>query len=340
MAKDLYAALGVSKTAADDEIKRAYRKLARTYHPDVKPGDASAEERFKEISHAYEVLSDEKKRKLYDSYGEAGLREGFDPDMFRYTQQRGAGGGNGASSYESMFGGGAGGFDINDILGNMFGGGARSRGGAGPGAGPGGRARGSSPGGATSATKGEDIAYTYHLTFEQALAGITADITYRCKHVQAGQLVEQPADLKVRIPAGAETGKRIRLKGKGDASAYGGERGDLVIELSVNPHPYFRVDGQNILMDLPVTLAEAALGAQVEVPTIHGVARVTVPPGTSSGQKLRLRGKGVQSKDGAGDQLVEVKIVLPPSLDAESRALIEKLTALNPQPDVRAIFQS
>lgn len=340
MAKDFYAALGVSKTASEDEIKRAYRKLARTYHPDVKPGDAAAEEKFKEISQAYEVLSDTKKRKLYDTYGESGLREGFDPDAFRQYQRAGGGAGGVPPGFEEMFRGGGGGggfsagFDLGDILGSMFGGGGRAQSQA-----PGGGRAGSRAAGAAGATRGEDVTYPLKLTFEQSIEGITVDVTYRCKQAINGRLVEQPAELKVRIPAGAETGRRIRLKGKGHASAFGGEHGDLIIVLDVTPHAYFKVDGQNIVMDLPVTLAEAALGAQIEVPTLQGTARVTIPPSTSSGQRLRLRGKGVHGKDGDGDQILEIKIMLPPKLDDGSRKLVEQWAAQNPQPDVRAAWR-
>ena len=327
MAKDFYSTLGVGRSASDDEIKKAYRKLARKHHPDVNDGNPKAEERFKEISHAYEALGDPKKRKLYDQFGEAGLREGFNPNA--YQQYGGRGGGGRGGGFESMFGGGGGGgFDLNDILGSMFGGGRQAAGPAG--------GRGAPQGG----PKGEEITQKLFLDFEQAVEGLTSTINYR-SYVPIGnnQLGEKARELKVRIPAGANTGRKLRLKGKGHASQQGGPPGDLVIEIEVRTHPHFKMDGRNILLTLPITIAEAILGAAIEVPTIHGSSRIKVPKNTSSGQKLRLRGKGIHNKAGKGDQIVELQIVVPKGLDDESKKLIERFTELNPQSDLRAALE-
>lgn len=337
--EDYYKILGVSRDASDDDIKRAYRKLARKYHPDVNPGDSLSEDRFKKVNLAHEVLSDAEKRKLYDEFGEMGLKEGFNPNSYRaYQRAAGAGGGGGGGNWNFNFGtGGNGGFqfdgmDLGDILRGFGGQGGR---------------------GGTQARRGTDLNFPLEADFMSAVTGFTTEFTYHryvacptcggrggtsggpCAACQGQGRVAKQEHLKVRIPAGADTGRRIRLRGKGNAGQGGGPAGDLLLELKVRPHTHFERDGLNILLELPVSVTEALLGSQVEVPTIEGPTRMTIPPGTSSGQKLRLRGRGVKTKKGTGDQMVTIKIVVPSELDESSRKLIEEFAKRYPQTDIR-----
>lgn len=303
MADDYYKVLGVSKTASADEIRKAYRKLARANHPDANPNDAKAAEKFKEIQEAYDVLNDTDKRKQYDQFG---------PDF----QRMGPGGpgagpggyggfhpGAGASQVdlEELFG--QGGIDLNQFFNSMGGQGAA------------GARKTRRP-----AARGEDVRATVEVSFATAVAGGSVDV-----RINRGGEVET---LGVKIPAGVSEGQVIRLAGQGSPAGRGGTPGDLLLKIEIQPHPYFRREGSNLLVDVPVTPAEAVLGTKVEVPTLsEGSVVVKVPPGTSTGMKLRLRGKGVidpQTKQ-PGDQFVVVKIVLPKTISEHDKALYEKL---------------
>ncbi len=298
--RDFYEVLGVSKTASQDEIRKAYKKLARKFHPDVKPADPDAEKKFSEITEAYDVLSDEEKRKNFDQFG-----HGF----------RGAGPGGG-NPFQG-FGGGGGGqaFDIEDLLGGMFGGGG-GRGGN-PFGGGGGRRGQSRP------QKGNDVKAEITVPFIVAVDGGEHSLS-----VQQGSTTER---LTVKIPAGIEDGQTIRLAGQGGGGVAGGSSGDLLVTIHIAPHPWFRREGHNLMIDVPLSPSEAALGAKIDVPTLsEGEVVLSVPPGTSSGAKLRLRGKGVRNpKTGdKGDQFVVLKIVLPKELSEEVRALYQQLAEL------------
>ncbi|MEJ7594924.1 MAG: DnaJ C-terminal domain-containing protein [Planctomycetaceae bacterium] len=305
--RDFYEVLGVPRSASKDEVRKAYKKLARKFHPDVKPADPDSEKKFSEITEAYDVLSDEEKRKNYDQFGHA---------------FRGAGGGpSGGNPFEGFGGGGSGGgsFDLEDLLGGMFGGGGR-----------GGSQFGGGRRGAPRAQKGSDVKAEITVPFTVAVEGGEYALT-----VQQGSKNER---LTVKIPAGIDDGQSIRLAGQGSAGSGGGASGDLLVTIHTAAHPWFRRDGHNLLVDVPVTPSEAALGAKIDVPTLtEGVVILSVPPGTSSGAKLRLRGKGVRNpKTGdRGDQFVVLKIVLPKELSDDARALYQQLSEL-PSADPRA----
>lgn len=318
--KDFYKVLGVDKTASDAELKKTYRKLARQFHPDSNPGDAAAENRFKEISEAYSVLSDKEQRQEYDQVRAMGSGA-------RFT----AGGGGQGGGFEDVFGGmfgqqgggqrvrfgqgggGAGGFE--DILGGMFGGGAG--GGFGQ---PSGGYRGFG-----GPTKGRDVTATTTLDFTTAIAGDT---------VKLSQGNGRPVN--VRIPAGVADGQKIRLRGRGEPSPDGGESGDLVVTVTVRKHPVFERDGQNLRVDVPVTFVEAALGATIQVPTLGGEpVKLKVAPGTPSGRVLRVKGRGVTTKNGTGDLLATVQVAVPSHLSDKAREAVEALAAALPDEDPR-----
>jgi DnaJ-class molecular chaperone len=319
--RDYYEVLGVSKGASADEIKRAHRKYARQYHPDMNKNNTSATEKFKEVQEAYDVLSDPEKRTLYDQFGHAGVEggapagagEGHDPfEAFR----RGAGRGNGRRqqwrpspnvSVED-FEGGEGNFA--DIFEQFFG----ARGGAGGApAGFGGR-----PGRAArpEPQRGADVEHVVTLSFEQAARGTTLPLQIN----RDGKL----ETIEVKIPPGVKDGSRIRIRGRGQ-QAQGAEPGDLYIVTRVEPHPYFRRDGLDILLDLPLSVYEALLGTKVEVPTLDGPVTLTIPPGTSSHAKLRIKGRGIERGEEKGDQFVITKIVVPKNLDDEGREMVKRL---------------
>lgn len=300
--QDFYDVLGVPRTASSDEIRKAYKKLAKKHHPDAKPGDAGAQKKFAEISEAYEVLGDEDKRKKYDQFG-----HGFRGAEAAGNPFQGFGGGSGGAS-----------FDINDLLGGMFGGG---RGGGNPfqqGGGRGGRR-------ATQPKKGDDAQAEITVPFAVAIEGGSYDLSI--------QIGATPEHLTVKIPAGIEDGKAIRLGGQGHPGHHGGPAGDLLVTIRTAAHPWFRREGRNLLIDVPINISEAALGARIEVPTLsEGPVMVSVPAGTSSGAKLRLRGKGVPDPRGGerGDLLAVLKIVVPKTLSDEARTLFEKLAEAAP----------
>lgn len=294
--KDYYQILGVSKNATDAEIRQAYRRLARKYHPDVNPGNKEAEARFKEINEAHEVLSDPEKRRRYDQFGQ-------------YWQQAGRGGVSG-------FNVNVGGFDadfsqfanfeefINELLGRFS-----TAGTAGVWAG------GFDPSGFGSA--GADVEVEAQISFQEAAQGCQ-------KTFQIGG-----EKVTVTIPAGIKPGTKLRLRGKGKANPYTQRRGDLYLTIQVAPHPLFRFEEDQLVLDLPITPDEAALGAQVTVPTPSGTVVLNIPAGTRSGQSLRLRGKGWRKSDGtAGDLFAKIQIVPPKALSAAEKELYEKLRSL------------
>jgi DnaJ-class molecular chaperone len=290
--KDYYEILGIPKNATDKQIKAAYRKLARKYHPDHNPGDKSAEEKFKEVAEASAVLSDPEKRAKYDQRGHEAFGPEFDP--FAGT----------GFDFRNM-----GTVDLNDLF-EMFSGGGRPRG----------RPR---------ASRGQDLETEIRLPFLDAARGATFELNLP-RRGAGGTLTEEK--VKVRIPPGIEDGGRVRLPGKGDAGHNGGPPGDMYLVVHVDPHPVFRREGRDVYGDVPVTITKAALGGTVEVPTIEGSSTITLPQGTRSGQKFRLRGKGVPASGSApaGDHFAVVQIVPPKNLDARSRQLLEELERLNP----------
>lgn len=287
--RDFYKILGVSREASPQELKKAYRQLAKELHPDRNPDDKEAEERFKDVSGAYAVVSDAEKRKLYDQFGEMGLREGFDPDAYQAATQ-GVGG--------------VGGFDFGDIFGGAARGGGRANhfefnledlfGGGGPGRGAYVRAP----------QRGADIESEVTIDFRDAVLGCMRELSLRS--------AEGERTLKVRIPAGVRNDGKIRLRGQGGLGARGGPAGDLVLKVKVRKHPHFSVRGKQLHVTVPVTPLEAYAGAKVMVPTPEGSVQLSIPAGSQNGSKLRLRGKGIQKKDKPkGDLIAHLEIVVP-----------------------------
>ena len=364
--RDYYEVLGVSKTATDDELKKAYRKLAKQYHPDLHPGDKEAEAKFKEINEAYEILSDADKRAKYDQYGFAA----FDPNS-------GFGG----------FDGGFGGFDdLGDILGSIFGGGF---GGFGGGFGGGGQRRNNGP------RKGENVRVNLTLDFEEAVFGCKKEIpvnmvetcpdckgtgcaegthpetcpdcggrgtvvrtqrtamgmmqsTSQCPRCNGrGQVIHTPCPtckgngrirkkktVSVNIPAGIDNGQTVSLRGLGNEGVNGGAPGDLLVTVTVRAHALFERDGSSILLDLPISYAQAVLGAEVTVPTLTGKVKLTIPEGTDTGTTFRLKGKGVPflRGNGSGDQFVTVNIETPKKLNDTQKEALRKFAEAMDEP--------
>jgi curved DNA-binding protein len=321
--RDYYQVLGVNRSATDDQIRSAYRKLARKYHPDVNKS-AGATEKFREATEAYEVLGDPQKRGMYDQFGHAGpAAEGFRggggaggrPGVRTYTW---TGGGQGMPfDVEEIFGGGGRGFagmSLDDLLAALGGGGRRAR--------------------AQAAQRGQDAEYHLNLDLPQAFAGMTAAIRTTRPDASGRETTET---LHVKIPAGVHEGSRIRVRGKGGYGPAG--YGDLYLITHITPHPYFRTEGSDVYVDLPVSITEAALGAKVDVPTLEGMTTVTIPPGTSSHRKLRLRGKGLGMAEGGsrGDQYVVVHVMPPPAVSTKGRELLtefQKVEKFDPRKDV------
>jgi molecular chaperone DnaJ len=378
--KDYYQVLGIKKDAKADEIKKAYRKMARKFHPDVNPNDKTAEEKFKEVQEAYDVLSDEKKRKVFDRFGY--YNDNLDPDS-PYGAGASAGAGGGAAGFDFS------GFDFStgptsgssssfrDIFSDLFGG----SGGAGT------RREPEPP--RPMPKKGRDIEIPLALSFEEAFTGLTTNITVnrseQCSRCQGagdtggpvvtcttckgtGQVMRtggrlqfsQPCpdcegtgrrrspcslcngkgttpkteQVKIRIPAGVDTGSRVRIPKRGHGGKLGAPPGDLYIITNVGKHKFLERRGDNVYVTVPINVPEAALGAKIEVPTVEGKAQLKIPAGTESGQKFRLRERGfpsLRNPNLRGDEFIEVKIVLPKVLSEETKNVLREFEKLNPE---------
>ncbi len=375
MAKDLYSILGVQKNASEEEIKKAYRRLAKKLHPDFNPGDKASEAKFKEVNTAYEVLSDEKKRKQYDQFGDASFRQGFDPSA---AQAGWGGAGFDPRNVRFDFGGGRGaGFEgFGDIFNDLFGRGGVEH--------------------ETSSADGEDAEYEVEISFDEAVHGSTRMIQFQrdgsctacngtgardgsmrmcpscrgtgrrkgggifniqrecpdcggtgrvpgatCSECRGRGRILRDEKLSVKIPAGVSNGSKIRIAGKGGPGRNGGAEGDLYIITKVREHPYFTREGDDISVEVPVTLAEALLGAKIEVPTIDGTTTMTIPAGTQNGQKFRLSGKGARrlKGGGSGDQYVIAHVELPRKIDEASKKLIMEFDRINGENPRRGRFR-
>ena len=379
--KDYYQILGVKKDAKADEIKKSYRRLARKYHPDVNPNDKAAEDKFKDVQEAYDILSDEKKRKVFDKFGY--YNDNLDPNSpFASGASAGAGSPGfdfSGFQWESTAPGGGGGSSFRDIFSDLFGGG-------GAGARPAPEPPRAMP------KRGRDIEIPLALSFEEAFTGLTTNITVnrseQCSRCQGAgdtggpvvqcstcngtgqvmrsggrlQFSQECADcagtgrrrtpcslcngkgttpkteqVKIKIPAGVDTGSRVRVPKKGHGGRLGAEPGDLFIVTNVGKHPFFTRKGDNIYVTVPISISEAALGTKIEVPTVEGKAQLKIPPGTESGQKFRLRERGFPSLRNPslrGDQFIEVKMTLPKVISEETKELLrqfEKLNSENPR---------
>lgn len=320
MAEDYYQTLGVARNASQEEIRKAYRKLAGKHHPDMNPDDPGAKKRFQKIQAAYDVLGDEEKRRQYDQFG-----HGFESmGGGQGPQWRTAGGGPGGASFEDidlseLFGmggmggmGGGQGSPFADIFG--FGGGQRQ--------GP--RQR-------QAAAKGQDVEQKITIPFQTAVRGGKTQVA-----LMRGN---QRETLTVTIPAGVEEGKKMRLKGQGQPSPMGGPAGDLLLAVNIAPHPHFRRAGKNLELTAPITVKEAALGAKIDLPTPHGTVTLTVPPGSSSGTKLRVKGQGVQPEKGAaGDLVVVLQVALPRKYDEALLEAASRIGDNTPSPRTGLVF--
>jgi DnaJ-class molecular chaperone len=313
--RDPYDVLGVAKTATASEIKKAFRHLAKKYHPDQNKNDPKAKEKFAEANSAYEILGDEKKKGQFDR-GEIDAEgkprfsgfEGFGAGPGGFSRgQRGPGGQGGAEHFEFHFGGGGApggqggaGFDPSDIFSDLFGAGARKT---------------------RAPRRGEDVAMQVTVSLAEAVKG---------GHTRV--FLPTGRTLDVAIPVGIEDGKQIRLRGQGHAAPPGGEPGDAIVTVKIAPHPLFTVSGRDLKLDLPIAFYEAVLGAKVAAPTLDGKVELSVPAGTNGGRVLRLRGKGLPAADGksAGDLYVTLKIVLPDGADAEMEAFAQKWRSAKP----------
>jgi curved DNA-binding protein len=293
--KNPYEILGVSRDASPDEIKRAYRRLAKQYHPDRNPGNKGAEAKFKEMQAAYEVLGDQSRRAQYDQFGAGGPR----PDFHTWT----TGGASPFEGFEFDFGSMG---DLSSVFEQFFRRPDRA-----------GRARRAAR---RPAPRGADLEHTIELTFEEAARGTSREIRLASGSPKAGS-----ERIEFRIPAGVSDGQRIRVRDKGHEGP--GGRGDLMIRCHVRPHRYFRREGSDILLDLPLSLAEAARGTKIDIPTLDGITRVTIPPGTSGGTRLRLRGKGIRAPHASapGDMYVITRVVVPRELSPRATELLDEL---------------
>lgn len=293
MPRDYYDLLGVSRSASADEIKKSYRRLAKQYHPDVNKGDKQSEEKFKEISQAYDVLGDSEKRKKYDQYGQWSEQAGFNPGQAHRTWTWTSGPAGGAQPD----------FDLSDLFGDVFGMGGLGR---------------SGRRGRQAPSRGQDIQSSLEITFEESVKGTERSISIQRERAQDR--------LKVKIPAGIKDGGKIRLAGKGENG------GDLYIKVNVLSHPDFWREEEDLYTEVPITITEAALGTTIHVKTLEAAVDLKIPAGTSSGQKFRIREKGVPhlGKSGRGDLYVLAKIVVPPHLDEEAKEMLRKIQEKNP----------
>jgi DnaJ-class molecular chaperone len=331
--RDYYEILGVSRDADEKAIKSAFRRLARKHHPDVNPGDKEAEQKFKEISEAYEVLRDPKKRAQYDRFGHLG-------DAWRQAAAGSPGGWAGRATTGPDFDFSSFGGNLDDILQDLLGG----------------RGEPSSRG---RPRRGQDVRAEIQLTLEEAFRGTARDIALPipqtcstcggagifgqgsvCTTCRGSGRVEQTKRLQVKIPPGVRTGSRVRVAGQG-APGPSGQQGDLYLIPKVAPHPLFKRQGDNLHIEVPVTFPEAALGAEIEVPTLNGRVTMKLPAGSSSGQRLRLAGRGMPRMKGGGngDLYVRVRVIVPKGLSGEEKDLIRRLNELrrdNPRADLRA----
>ena len=341
MAKDFYQTLGVARDADEKAIKSAYRKLAREYHPDVNPNNPGAEAKFKEISEAFQVLSDADKRKLYDQWG-----EDFDKIPPGYT------GGPGPSSSSGGYpgggyGGGFGGVDLEELLRQAQQGGGQMPGGGrvtfnrGEDEDAGGifnELFGNFRGGGAGRQKrgpqrGGDVEQPVEISFAESVRGTQRRLNLILRS-EDGR--EEKRDVTVKIPPGVKDGAQVKVSGKGASSSTGGPNGDLYLKVGVKADPFWKREGNNLRIEVPVTFAEAALGAQIGVPTLDGSVQLKIPAGTQSGQTFRLSGRGIAPKTGAaGDELVTVKVTVPKDLSERERELIEELK-VEREDDVRA----
>lgn len=303
--KDFYSVLGVTRQATPDEIKKAYRKLAMKFHPDKNPGDKAAEDKFKEATEAYDVLSDAKKKQTYDQFGHAGFQGAagpggpFGPGGFEGFQQGfggGMGGGASQEAFQDMF---------SDFFGEFFSGD------------PSGRR------GFRQETRGADLRYTLTITLEEAATGAEKRISF-VRH-RAGK--EDTAKLSITVPAGVKAGQRLKLRGEGDAPIGSGKPGDLYVIVNFQDHLLFKRKDNDVLMELPISFVDALLGTQIEVPTLTGKAMLNIPAGTHPGQIFRLKGKGFPDIGGyaPGDMLIKISIDVPNRVSEEERQALEKL---------------
>lgn len=308
--KDLYQLLGVSKSSSPDEIKKAYRKLAMQYHPDKNPGNKKAEDKFKEISSAYDVLSDPEKKRNYDQFGSpdgnpfaggAGGDAGGPFGGFRHQQRSGPQGFTSDEQFSDLFG---------DAFGDLFRGG-------GMGGAAGGRTQRRQP------ARGSDLRYTLNITFEEAAVGAEKVIHF----VRQSGAKEDSSKLSVTVPAGVREGQRLKLTGEGDRIS-SGTAGDLYVIIQIQPHMLFEREDADVILEVPVSFTQAILGAEVEIPTLFGKAQIKVPPGTHTGQVLRLKGKGFP-KLGAGtsgDMLVRILVDTPSKISVKEKEMLEELS--------------
>lgn len=311
--KDFYSVLGISRTASDDEVKKAYRKLAMKFHPDKNPGDKQAEDRFKEASEAYEVLRDPKRRQMYDQFGHVGAHAGAGGFQ---------GGGRPFEGFEG-FTGGFGGFGgaqnqggpegfqdfFSDFFGDVFTGGPKKK---------------SGPGFSRPNQKGADLRYTLSVSFEEAARGCEKLISF----IRQKNNKEDTAKLSISVPAGVKHGQRLKLRGEGDQPAGASAAGDLYVIVNLQTHPLFQRQNNDILMDLPIAFTDAILGTEIEIPTLVGKATLKVPPGTHTGQMFRLKGKGFPEVGGygSGDMLVKAIVDVPKEMTKDEQELISKLS--------------
>lgn len=307
--KDFYSVLGVQRGATPEEIKKSYRKLAMQFHPDKNQGDKKSEEKFKEISEAYDILSDTQKREAYDQFGHAGSQQGYGGG----NPFSGAGGPfGGAGGFRSGGGNSGGGPDpFQDIFGDVFGDIFSGRGGP---AGAGARRRPS---------RGADLRYSLGVTLEEAALGAEKTISFMRQNASR----EEARKLNVNVPAGVKDGQRLKLTGEGDLAPGGGSPGDLFVIINLEEHPLFKREENDLVIDVPVSYTDAILGAHVDVPTLTGKAQIKIPAGTHSGQVLRLKGKGFPKLGGFGhgDMLVRMLVDTPSTVSSKQKELIEEL---------------